>query len=173
MAIPGWAFAECANLTSVAIPEGVTAVGDLAFAGCASLTNVSIPGSVTSIGWLAFASCGGLTSAYFQGNAPSSFDTTALFSTASSFSIYYPSNALGWNTRAWNGYSAQPYDYTPPEPAAITRRPAGSTPRRTQRTTPVTAWQIAMKWRGSPCFVGGQARERIKTINRNDRDNPV
>ncbi len=40
----------CGHLTSVTIPDGVTALGDYAFYSCTSLTDVTIPESVTEFG---------------------------------------------------------------------------------------------------------------------------
>ena len=54
------AFYDCANLTSLAIPEGVITVGDWAFAYCRSLKTVSIPNSITNIYRYAFSSCGSM-----------------------------------------------------------------------------------------------------------------
>ncbi len=50
------------GLTSVAIPNSVTSIGDEAFYGCSGLTSVVIPNSVTSIGNWAFIDCYDLTS---------------------------------------------------------------------------------------------------------------
>lgn len=44
-------------VTSVTIPDSVTAIHDSAFAYCSSLTNISIPNSVTAIGSFAFEGC--------------------------------------------------------------------------------------------------------------------
>ena len=55
------AFANCAGLERVTIPNGVTCIGQSAFWCCGSLTGVTIPDSVTSIGNSAFSYCGSLT----------------------------------------------------------------------------------------------------------------
>jgi hypothetical protein len=47
---------------SLAIPGGVTGIGDGAFSNCSGLTSVTIPLGVTSIGWQAFGNCRRLTS---------------------------------------------------------------------------------------------------------------
>ena len=61
---------NCASLTSVTIPNSVTAIGFGAFTGCYGLVSVTIGNSVTSIGGMAFYWCTSLTEVYFQGNAP-------------------------------------------------------------------------------------------------------
>ena len=43
------------SITSVIIPEGVTAIGDYAFFQCNNLTEVSLPNSLISIGYRSFA----------------------------------------------------------------------------------------------------------------------
>jgi hypothetical protein len=48
------------NLTSVAVPEGVTYVSNSAFAGCTDLTNVTLPDSLIGIGEGAFYGCSSL-----------------------------------------------------------------------------------------------------------------
>lgn len=55
-------FAYCNRLTSIDIPQGVTSLGDFAFSHCGILTSVTIPVSVTRIGQGAFAACRSLTS---------------------------------------------------------------------------------------------------------------
>jgi hypothetical protein len=54
-------FVDCANLTSVTIPNSVTSIGNCAFMYCISLTNVTIPDSVTNIRTDAFSCCTSLT----------------------------------------------------------------------------------------------------------------
>lgn len=53
---------ERSAVTSVTIPDSVTAIHDRAFANCSHLTNISIPNSVTSIGFSAFEHCTSLKS---------------------------------------------------------------------------------------------------------------
>jgi hypothetical protein len=55
-------FAQCASLTSVVIPEAVTAIGDNAFNGCTSLTSISLPATAITLGFQAFANCTALGS---------------------------------------------------------------------------------------------------------------
>ena len=67
--IKSYAFYECSNLTSVAIGNSVTTIGDYAFAmswnSGSNLTSVTIGNSVTTIGMRAFQQCF-LTSAVFE-----------------------------------------------------------------------------------------------------------
>ena len=54
----GWkAFADCATLTKVSIPNSVTSIEESAFYNCISLASVAIPNSVDSIKASAFADC--------------------------------------------------------------------------------------------------------------------
>ena len=50
-------FANSANLTSITLPDTVTAFGSGAFSGCAKLTNVNIPSKVTAISDNLFSGC--------------------------------------------------------------------------------------------------------------------
>ncbi len=52
------------EIKELAIPEGVTSIGDYAFSGCSGLTSITIPNSVTSIGEYAFSGCTALTSVH-------------------------------------------------------------------------------------------------------------
>jgi len=61
--IPDDAFYNCANLTSITIPDTVTSIGLRAFIFCTGLTSITIPNSVTSsIGDSTFHDCTSLTS---------------------------------------------------------------------------------------------------------------
>ena len=56
-AIKKYAFLNCENLTYVSIPSSVTSIGSHAFYNCHNLRSINIPNSVTSIGTWAFYSC--------------------------------------------------------------------------------------------------------------------
>lgn len=60
--IGNYAFEDCIQLTSIAIPNTVISIGDRAFDGCHKLTNVEIPNSVTKIGEWIFLDCMSLKS---------------------------------------------------------------------------------------------------------------
>ena len=61
-AIPSSSFYNCTGLTSVTIPDSVTSIGNYAFFGCSGLTSITIPDSVTSIGNGVFWVCTSLAS---------------------------------------------------------------------------------------------------------------
>ena len=61
-AIGEWAFYSCTSLTSVVIGDSVTAIGEWAFYSCGGLTSIVIPDNVTSIGENAFGDCSSLAS---------------------------------------------------------------------------------------------------------------
>lgn len=61
------AFIDCARLTSIIIPSGVTKIGDAVFGGCENLTDIWIPITVTEIGGYAFADCPSLENIHYAG----------------------------------------------------------------------------------------------------------
>ena len=56
------AFSECESLVGITIPNSVTEIGEGAFSGCTSLASITIPDSVTEIGEGAFCGCTSLGS---------------------------------------------------------------------------------------------------------------
>ena len=103
-------FKGCTSLTSITIPEGITAIEAGAFYRCTSLTSVTIPSSITSIEGGTFFSCTSLTSVYFMGSAPEI--ERAVFRTDGESSDSYPINIPGltlyyiegkegWTTPTW------------------------------------------------------------------------
>jgi len=57
-----WFFNGCSKLTSVTLPNNITAIDTRAFNNCSSLPSIIIPIGVVSIGDFAFASCSKLNS---------------------------------------------------------------------------------------------------------------
>jgi hypothetical protein len=86
------AFSGCESLTSVIIPNSVTAIGSGAFEAT-SLTNITIPSSVTNIGDGAFFGAGGLTCIAVSAENPdySSVDGI-LFNKSQTALIEYPAS---------------------------------------------------------------------------------
>ncbi len=56
------AFANCIDIASVVIPEGVLTIGESAFLNCTGLKSVVIPDGFLSIGRTAFMNCTGIAS---------------------------------------------------------------------------------------------------------------
>ena len=54
------AFADIVDLTAVHLPDGVRAVGEYAFSGCTALAEVNLPEGLEEIGTGAFTGCGEL-----------------------------------------------------------------------------------------------------------------
>ena len=64
--LPAYAFADCASLARVVLPDGMEAVGTDAFRNC-PLADVSLPASLTYVGRGAFYGCGGSAEVRFRG----------------------------------------------------------------------------------------------------------
>jgi hypothetical protein len=67
--IPDMAFNNCAKLTDITIPEGITSIGNArvpltsgAFGRCTSLSDVKLPNSLKELGSASFTGCTSLTS---------------------------------------------------------------------------------------------------------------
>ena len=54
-------FDDCYSLTSIIIPNSVTAIGDYAFVSCGSLTNIALGTNILSIGNYSFWQCANVT----------------------------------------------------------------------------------------------------------------
>ena len=57
IAIGGYSFSGCSQLTSIKLPESVTIIGQYAFAKCTGLQTIELPASVTTIWEYAFSEC--------------------------------------------------------------------------------------------------------------------
>lgn len=65
------AFERCVSLHTVQIGSGVTAIGDYAFYNCSSLQNVTIGADVSTIGNYAFSGCSALEEIYLPASVSS------------------------------------------------------------------------------------------------------
>lgn len=68
--IDTYAFADCASLTSITIPNNITKIGNNAFVNCTSLKSIAIHNLVTEIGKSAFAGCTSLATVTISDTAP-------------------------------------------------------------------------------------------------------
>ena len=82
-------FEDCASLTKVTIPNGITSIGKYAFYYCESLENITIPDSVTYIGRSAFGHCDSLTNVIIP-NSITSIGDCAFYSCNNLISITIP-----------------------------------------------------------------------------------
>lgn len=55
-------FCSCSSLTSILLSDSITAIGKGSFSGCSSLTSIILPNSITTIGDHDFYNCSSLTS---------------------------------------------------------------------------------------------------------------
>ena len=96
--IGSYAFQDLTNLTSVAIPSTVTTIEDWAFA-FTTLKKLVIPSSVTQISQWAFAYSYELAHVYFQGNAPTIYDTddNNFDPFGGVETVYYLPGTTGWS----------------------------------------------------------------------------
>ena len=74
-------------VTSLAIPEGVTSIGDYAFYDCNSLRSIALPSTITSIGKDAFYNCNDVSSLFVKSTVPPTYASGNNFS---GMKIYVP-----------------------------------------------------------------------------------
>ena len=93
------AFAYCAFLTGINIPQGVTGISDWAFYFCTDLTGITIPESVTSIGVYAFDNCPSLTTIRFNSATTKIYDDDGTIPEATKIIGYASSTAQDYATK--------------------------------------------------------------------------
>ena len=96
------AFMGCTGLTSVTIGNSVTSIGDDAFYGCTGLTQVTIPNSVTSIGDDAFYGCTGLTQVTIP-NSVTTIGSSAFYSCTGLTQVTIPNSVTTIGSSAFEG----------------------------------------------------------------------
>jgi len=90
------------TITSIAVPNGVTSIGDFAFGGLTGLRNLIIGNSVTSIGYAAFSELRSLTSITLP-NSITSISNNALQNCVSLTSITIPNSVTSIENSAFFG----------------------------------------------------------------------
>jgi len=99
------AFEDCSSLTSIALPASLMSIGVCAFYGCSSMTSIALPAGLTSIGRSAFAGCSSLTSIELPAGLTSIGDG-AFFNCSSLTSIELPASLTSLGRYAFYGCSS-------------------------------------------------------------------
>ncbi|WP_094146561.1 leucine-rich repeat domain-containing protein, partial [Flavobacterium psychrophilum] len=90
-AIGKFAFYNCTRLISISIPNSVTSIEEGTFSFCTGLISITIPNSVTVIGKKAFSECLGLTSVTFP-NALATIGSYCFYFCTSLTSVTIPNS---------------------------------------------------------------------------------
>lgn len=93
-AIREGAFCVCTSLTTITIPNSVTWLAKLTFSGCTSLSAITLPNSITSIDYGLFEECSSLTSISLP-NSIDHIENSAFKKCTALTSITLP-NSLTW-----------------------------------------------------------------------------
>ena len=112
------AFADCTNLESIDLPDGLEFVGREAFSSCTALQSVTIPPSVTTIWQEAWAGCTSLSAVTVEADeppdTPSTFWATgtlpwnAFENNAAGRTIAVPADSVDayQSAEGWNSYAS-------------------------------------------------------------------
>ncbi len=95
------AFYDCDTLTSVVIPNGVTAIGRAAFQSCSNLASVTIGETVEKIDYFAFSACTSLTSIILP-NGLETLNNNVLSACTNLTSVVIGSNVKEVGTQAFS-----------------------------------------------------------------------
>jgi hypothetical protein len=116
-AIGDYAFSNCSALTSVVIGNGVTTIEGRAFLDCSSLTSIVIPDNVTSIEGFAFSYCESLTNVVIKGKPTVSSD---VFKDTPELEKIYVIEGKGYSTTS--KIDGKPIEILPAEPTVVTKK---------------------------------------------------
>ena len=104
-AIGNGAFSGCTALTNATIGSSVTTIGENAFYGCNKLTGITIPNSVTAIGNGAFSGCTALTNATI-GSSVTTIGDNAFYGCNKLIGIIIPNSVTAIGNGAFSGCTA-------------------------------------------------------------------
>ena len=100
-AIPYGTFYACTNLENVAIPNGITQIGEYAFTNT-YIKTLTLPNSLTKIEAYAFANCFNLRTASFPANI-TNIGSLAFTTCANMSSLYIPEKLVNISDNAFKG----------------------------------------------------------------------
>ena len=92
--ISNWAFYNCHQLQHLAIPEGVTEIGDAAFYGCTYLEDLELPSTVMRIGDNCFALCSKLKQIRVRATVPPEIEAKTFYEVNREIPVYVPEEYL-------------------------------------------------------------------------------
>lgn len=95
-AIPDYAFGFCSQLTNISIPNSVTFIGFSAFNSCTSLKSITLPSSLSTIQSYAFYNCGNLKTIRIPVSV-TSIGNYAFDGCPSSMTVTYPGSKTQWD----------------------------------------------------------------------------
>jgi len=101
VSIGDYAFRDCSSLTSVTIPNSITAIKSYAFYGCSAIANITIPSSVKEIGIGAFEGCAALAQMVLPEGIPVIEDET-FYGCSSLRGIVIPSSVTAVGEEAFS-----------------------------------------------------------------------
>jgi len=105
VSIGDYAFRDCSSLTTVTIPNSITAIKSYAFYGCSAILNINIPASVKEIGMGAFEGCSSLSQMILPQGVPAIEDET-FYGCTSLRSIVIPSSVTAVGEEAFSRCSS-------------------------------------------------------------------
>lgn len=95
-AIPDDAFSHCSQLTNISIPNSVTFIGFSAFNSCTSLKSITLPSSLSTIQSCAFCNCGNLETIRIPVSV-TSIGNYAFAGCPSLMTVTYPGSKTQWD----------------------------------------------------------------------------
>lgn len=106
-AMYSYTFYECTNLQSVTLSNNLQSIGEQSFYNCKSLTEVTIPASVTTIEGAAFFDCTSLTTVTCYATTPPSLGDDVVF--PAGVTIRVPDSAIGAYLQhaLWKAYTIE------------------------------------------------------------------